>query len=192
MLQLLRTVGWVACLIYASIPIFWLVIHPRVNYWRSRPHSPYRILLPLWLVMWIGLGLITAPSRHLSLYSTGWAWIPAALFFTIGLRIYQLSGKHFGRAQLGGLPELQPGHPEQRLVTAGIRKRVRHPVYLAHLCEMLAWSIGSGLVVCYGLTVFAVLTGTLMIRWEDKELEQRFGEEYREYRRKVPAILPGI
>ena len=27
---------------------------------------------------------------------------------------------------------------DQRLVTSGIRARVRHPVYLAHLCEMLA------------------------------------------------------
>jgi protein-S-isoprenylcysteine O-methyltransferase Ste14 len=142
--------------------------------------------------MWIMLGLVTAPWRHLSLYSTGWAWIPAALLFAAGLRTYQLSGKYFSGAQLGGLPEVQPGHCEQRLVTAGIRQRVRHPVYLAHLCEMLAWSVGSGLVVCYGLTAFAVLTGAVMIRLEDKELEQRFGEEYREYRQKVPAILPRI
>ena len=57
---------------------------------------------------------------------------------------------------------------------------------------MLAWSLGSGLAVCYGLTAFAVVTGAVMIRWEDKELEQRFGEAYREYRRQVPAVLPGI
>jgi protein-S-isoprenylcysteine O-methyltransferase Ste14 len=192
MLPLLRTIGWLACIIYATIPSFWLLIHPRVEYWRTRPHSPYRVLLPLWVAMWIVLGLITALWRDVSLYSTGWGWIPGVLLFAIGLRIYQLSGKHFSGAQLGGLPEIQRGHSEQSLVTAGIRKRVRHPVYLAHLCEMLAWTIGSGLVVCYGLTVFALLTGIVMIRLEDKELEQRFGEEYREYRRKVPAILPGI
>ena len=85
-----------------------------------------------------------------------------------------------------------PGHHEQQLVTSGIRARVRHPVYLGHLCEMLAWSLGSGLAVCYGLTAFALVTGAVMIRLEDRELEQRFGEEYREYRRKVPAVLPRI
>jgi protein-S-isoprenylcysteine O-methyltransferase Ste14 len=191
-LSTLQTLAWLVCVIYATIPSFWLLIHSRAEYWRSRPRSPYLILLPLWVAMWIVLGLITAPWRRLSLYSTGWAWIPAALLFTIGLRIYQLSGKHFSGAQLGGLPEVQSGHREQRLVTAGIRQRVRHPVYLAHLCEMLAWSVGSGLVVCYGLTAFAVLTGAVMIRLEDKELEQRFGEEYREYRQKVPAVLPRI
>ena len=84
------------------------------------------------------------------------------------------------------------GHGEQRLVTTGIRGRVRHPVYLAHLCEMLAWSMGTGLVVCYGLTAFAVLTGAVMIGMEDQELEMRFGEEYRRYRARVPAIVPKL
>lgn len=57
---------------------------------------------------------------------------------------------------------------------------------------MLAWSLGTGLVVCYVLTAFALVTGAVMIRLEDRELEQRFGEEYREYRRTVPAVVPRI
>ncbi len=85
-----------------------------------------------------------------------------------------------------------PGHREQRLVTSGIRAHIRHPVYLGHLCEMLTWSVGTGLAVCYGLTAFALVTGAIMIRLEDRELEQRFGEAYREYRRKVPAVLPRV
>jgi protein-S-isoprenylcysteine O-methyltransferase Ste14 len=46
------------------------------------------------------------------------------------------------------------------------------------------------LAVCYALTLLAVITGGIMIRLEDKELEQRFGAEYREYRRRVPAVVP--
>ena len=57
---------------------------------------------------------------------------------------------------------------------------------------MMAWSIGTGLMVCYGLTAFAVVSGAMMIRLEDRELEQRFGEAYRLYRQKVPAVLPKI
>jgi protein-S-isoprenylcysteine O-methyltransferase Ste14 len=191
-LVLLRTLAWLACVVYATIPIFWLVIHPRADYWRLRKGSPYRVLILLWIAMWIVMGTITAPWRDATLYVTGWSWPPAAFIFVAGLWIYKSSGAGFSAAQLGGLPEVLPGHREQRLATLGIRARVRHPVYLGHLCEMLAWSLGTGLVVCYGLTIFAVVTGAVMIRLEEKELEQRFGKEYRDYQRKVPAVVPRI
>ena len=77
-------------------------------------------------------------------------------------------------------------------MTTGIRAHVRHPVYLGHLCEMLAWSIGTGLVVCWLLTALAVATGAVMIRMEDAELEKRFGEEYAAYRKRVPTVLPRL
>lgn len=141
--------------------------------------------------MWVVVAVVTAPWRDLLLYQTVWTWLPAALLFVAGLGIYRRARAGFSAAQLGGLPELIPGHVEQRLATSGIRARVRHPVYLGHLCEMLAWSLGTGLVVCYGLTAFAVITGAIMIRLEDNELEQRFGDAFREYRRKVPALVPG-
>jgi protein-S-isoprenylcysteine O-methyltransferase Ste14 len=188
MAEVLRPIGWVACVIYATIPGFWLVIHPRVEFWRRR-HSPYRVLVPVWVGMWALLAAITAPWRSVVVYHRWWCWIPAVGLFCGGLSLYKLSGSGFSRAQLGGLPEILPNHREQRLATTGIRSRVRHPVYLGHLCEMLAWSLGTGLAVCWVLTGFAMVTGAVMIQMEDKELETRFGEEYRKYRRKVPVLF---
>jgi len=190
MLILLRTVGWTACVVYSTIPAFWLLIHPRAEFWRSRRRSPFRVLLPIWIGMWASVGAITAPWRSVSLYENRWAWIPAGALFCAGLMLYKLSHSEFSLTQLGGLPEIRPDHNRQRLVTTGIRARVRHPVYLGHLCEMLAWSVGTGLAVCWALTAFAIITGAAMIRMEDEELEKRFSEEYRQYRSTVPAILP--
>lgn len=169
-----------------------MVIHSRPEYWRARKRSPYRVLMLLWLAMWVAVGLATASWRHVTLYSQPWTWAVALAIFAVGFSIYSQAVKNFSGKQLGGIPELLAGHKEQRLVTSGIRARVRHPVYLGHLCEMLAWSIGTGLVVCYGLMAFAVVTGAVMIRMEDKELEQRFGEDFRAYRQRVPALLPRI
>jgi len=188
----LRTIAWLACVIYSTIPSFWLMIHPRVDYWRSRTRSPYLTLVPVWIVMGIVLALLTSPWRMAALYDTPWAWLPALLFYAAGFRLYLLSGLHFSQRQLMGIPEILPNHRDQRLVTAGIRARIRHPVYAAHLCELLAWSAGSGLVVCYGLMIFAIITGAIMIRLEDAELEKRFGADYTAYREHVPAVLPRL
>lgn len=142
--------------------------------------------------MWAAMAVITAPWRRIPVYRGDWLWVPAVLLFVMGFFIYFRSGKNFSAKQLGGLPEVHGANREQCLVTDGIRARVRHPVYLAHLCEMLAWSVGTGLAVCWGLTAFAAATGALMIEMEDAELEQRFGDAYREYRNSVPAVIPRV
>ena len=191
-MHVLRTLGWLACVVYSTIPLFWLMIHPRAQRWRERPRSPFRVLLPAWIVMWIAVGALTAPWRSVAPYSTPWASLPAAVLFVAGFLIYRSAGAHFSWSQLGGLPEVHAGNQQQRLVTEGIRSRVRHPIYLGHLCEMLAWSIGTGVSVCWLLTGFAIMTGAVMIRMEDAELEKRFGDEHTAYRKHVPAVLPRI
>ena len=140
--------------------------------------------------MWIAVGAGTWNWHQIVIYNVRWTWFPACIIFVTGLFLYRQSFRNFSRSQLGGLPEIIRHNSKQPLVTAGIRSRIRHPVYLAHLCEMVAWSIGSGLAVTYGLTAFAIFTGAFMIRTEDKELEQRFGEAFRAYRQRVPSVLP--
>jgi protein-S-isoprenylcysteine O-methyltransferase Ste14 len=191
-MHFLRTLGWLTCVVYSTIPLFWLMIHPRAQAWRERPRSPFRMLLPIWIVMWIATGALTAPWRSVVIYSAPWTWLPAAVLFATGILTYRSASAHFSWSQLGGLPEVHAGNQQQRLVTEGIRSRIRHPIYLGHLCEMLAWSIGTGLAVCWLLTVIAIVTGAVMIRMEDAELEKRFGEEYRNYRSRVRAVVPKL
>ena len=80
------------------------------------------------------------------------------------------------------MAELEPARHRQQLITTGIRSRVRHPIYLGHLCEIIGWCVGTGLVALYALAAFAMITGAVMIHMEDRELEARFGEAFREYR----------
>jgi protein-S-isoprenylcysteine O-methyltransferase Ste14 len=182
--------GWWLCIVYASIPAFWFTIHPFTEFWRSRKSSPYRVLLPAWILMWIILALCTFRWRGLLFYESSWCWIPGVIFLVAGLWLYVKSTRKFTGRQVSGMAEVLPQPGEQRLVITGIRTRIRHPMYLGHFCEMLAWSIGTGVVACYGLTLFAVITGIIMVRMEDNELEARFGGDYRTYRQMVPAFLP--
>jgi protein-S-isoprenylcysteine O-methyltransferase Ste14 len=131
---------------------------------------------------------LTWPWREAVLYRAPFAWLASLFLFGAAVVIYPRSRLSFSNVPL--IDRTGPSlRREHRLVTAGIRQRVRHPIYLAHLCMLLAWTVGSGGIVLYGLTIFALLTGWPMIRQEEAELESRYGDEYRAYRRAVPASL---
>jgi len=181
-----------ACSVYCTIPLFWLGVHPFIDRWRRRGRRAYALILPIWAVFIASAFSIIWPFRF-ARYYTAWAtWVPAAFLFWIGFSIYAAAFKSFDRAQVAGLAELEPGRHRQELVTTGIRARVRHPIYLGHLCEILGWCVGTGLVALFALAGFAMVTGMFMIRIEDRELESRFGEPYRAYRRAVPAVMPRL
>jgi protein-S-isoprenylcysteine O-methyltransferase Ste14 len=192
MLAFVRTVGWLFAIVLSTVPSFWLLVHPRAEYWRRRRGARFRILGPLWIATWLAVGALTRPWRHVLLYDNPLSWLAAAPFFAAGFYLYHRGWAKFTLAQLTGRPEVEGDAFEQRLVTTGIRARVRHPVYLGHLCELIGWSLGTGLAIIYGLTVFAIITGAVMIRMEDAELERRFGEPYRQYRKTTPAVIPSL
>ncbi len=147
----LQTLGWLACVVYSTIPAFWFMIHPFAERWRAQRRSPYRVLVPVWLAMWVGMALITSPWRQVALYRTdlGVDSSCAAVSFA-GCISTHGPARTSARNNSAGCRKCMAEIASSGLVTEGIRARVRHPVYLAHLCEMLAWSVGTGLAVCLG------------------------------------------
>ncbi len=191
MLRFVQTLAWLACVVYSTIPAFWLAIHPFAGFWRTRQRNPFKLLVPVWIVLWIAVALVTSRWRHILVYTTLTTWVPAAAIFATGIWIYHRAGAGFSWSQLGGLPEVRESNSRQRpLAATGIRAHIRHPIYLAHLLEMLAWSLGSGLAVCFGLTAAGIVSGAFMIAMEDRELDRRFGAEFKRYKEEVPAIFP--
>jgi protein-S-isoprenylcysteine O-methyltransferase Ste14 len=176
--------------VYATIPLYWLSVHALIGRWRSTGRAAYAALLPLWMVyalIFFGLGW---RFRHVHLYISFVPWLPAMLFLFLGFALYQAGMQSFGRSKIVGLEELEPERHRQELVITGIRSKVRHPLYLGHFCELFGWTLGTGSLPLIAMLAFAVGTGALMIRQEDDELEQRFGEPFRRYRNRVPAFLP--
>ena len=119
----LQLIGWLACVVYSTIPAFWLMIHPFAERWRARRRSRLpAVLLPAWMAMWVVVALATRPWRaSCSIERTGLGFA-AALLFACGLYLYsQVRARISARKQLGGLPEVHGRNREQRLVTDGIR-----------------------------------------------------------------------
>lgn len=187
---LLDIVGLAICSVYGTIPLFWLIFHPFVERWRRFGRRAYFAILPAWGILIAGAFALCWTIRHLHLYESKVPWVLGILFIFSGFSIYRSASQGFNRAKVSGLAELEPGQHEQKLVITGIRAQVRHPIYLGHLCEVFGWTVGTGSIAMCALLVFAALTGALMLRKEDAELEARFGDLYRDYRSKVPALLP--
>jgi protein-S-isoprenylcysteine O-methyltransferase Ste14 len=189
-MRVLLTIGWIAGVAYSTVPTLWLMVHSRARRLGAMSREPLPIVGLVWAVPWIVIAGVTYPWRGVRLYSSKLAWIAGAALIATGLAIYAMARREFSTDQLLGRPELQPDRHEQRLVVGGIRARVRHPYYLGHLCELLGWTLGTGLAVLYVLLVFTIVTGAWMIRLEERELVERFGESYVEYRRRVPPLWP--
>lgn len=180
--------AWVAALIYATVPTYWLLVHPFVGVWRKRG-ATLKGIGPLWLLLWVLAGLLTHRWLQIFLYRTPWSLLSIVLIFS-GLMIYSKARQHFSTDQVLGRAEIEPGKHEQRLVVSGIRARIRHPYYLGHLLNLTGLALASGSLALFVLWGFAVISGVWMVILEERELVARFGDDYRDYQRRVPAIFP--
>ena len=189
---MLYTAAWFIAVIYSTIPGYWLIIHPRAGHWAGQGGRRLIEIGPVWPLLWMLAAGLTWHWRRIVLYCLRWTWLPAGMLILSGMVIYGFAKQRFSIAELLGYPELEPHQHKQTLRTSGIRRHIRHPYYLGHLCELLGWAIGSGLLVVYGLTLVAMVSGYFMVVAEERELEARFGDEYRHYRRHTATMLPGI
>jgi protein-S-isoprenylcysteine O-methyltransferase Ste14 len=82
---------------------------------------------------------------------------------------------------------------DHRLVTTGPYSLLRHPVFAAVLCLLLATVSLVTRPWAAALAVAVYVAGTeIRVRAEDGLLERRFGQRFAEYRRRVPAYVPFV
>ena len=84
-----------------------------------------------------------------------------------------------------------PVAPTERLVVGGLYRHVRNPMYIA----VAATIVGQALILGrLGLLVYAAVFGAVVAAfvrgYEEPTLAQRYGEQYEDYRRAVPAWWP--
>ena len=142
-----------------------------------------------------GLGLlpfiyVVSDAPHFANYPfRPWqAWIGAAAF-TGALWLFRRTHKDLGRNWSVTL-EVRDRHT---LVTNGVYRRVRHPMYSAFWLWALAqalllpnWIAGPAGLIGFGTLFF------LRVGREEALMTETFGDEYRRYMARTARILPGI
>lgn len=91
---------------------------------------------------------------------------------------------------ISGKGTLAPWSPPQSLVTAGLYRFSRNPMYIAVALVLLGWALGfrSPGLLMYALAVMLAFH-LRVVFGEEPWLERRYGEEWRRYRERVPRWL---
>ncbi len=87
---------------------------------------------------------------------------------------------------------VNPMHPQatRHLVTDGLHRYSRNPMYLGQLLLLIAWAIflGNGLAMAFP-ALFGLYITRFQILPEERALAARFGDTYATYRREVRRWL---
>lgn len=82
---------------------------------------------------------------------------------------------------------------DHELVQSGPYARVRHPIYLGLLLFLLGLAVAYGHWLQLVVAVPLYLAGTkIRTSIEDRLLERRFGDVFRDYRNSTPALIPRL
>ncbi len=110
-------------------------------------------------------------------------WVCALASFALRRRAIAALGKFWSLHV-----EIRDSH---QFVQSGPFRFVRHPAYLSMLLELLSGGLilnATVMLLIFPLLFFPVLLWR--IRMEEEALLDKFGDSYRDYQRRIPALIP--
>ena len=138
-------------------------------------------------ILWL---MAVLPDQMLYRISTPWIYLTLAGQF-MAVVILVVGVLQTGALSFVGLRQLFEGkeHPSQ-LITHGLYRWVRHPLYTAGLLFIWLTPVMSvnTLIVILSATVY-IIVGAL---FEERKLEREYGAAYTEYKTATPMLIPGL
>jgi protein-S-isoprenylcysteine O-methyltransferase Ste14 len=125
-----------------------------------------------------------------------WARSPGNWRTALSVFFFALGGllSWTGASALGRQWRIDAGlNPDHQLVRSGVYRIVRHPIYTSMLCVLL----GTGFMITplpmllVSISLFMIGT-EIRVRIEDRLLASRFGDQFRDYQRRVSAYIPFV
>lgn len=149
----------------------------------------------LWRYWLIGALLMYLISRHLIPRSV---WIPFHLnipwlqllgvIILIACTLFTLWARIILGVMWSSSVTLKSDH---ELRTNGPYRITRHPIYSGMLGMLVGTNLTTG-VLFLPISLFALGILLVKIRNEEKLMVETFGEQYLEYRKRVPQLIPGL
>ncbi|MBS1657394.1 MAG: isoprenylcysteine carboxylmethyltransferase family protein [Bacteroidetes bacterium] len=135
------------------------------------------ILVPLWIEDDFSINNI-------------YALIGGSILILAGLLVIVLTISAFIRIGKG---TLAPWSPTKKLVVTGIYAHVRNPMISGVLTVLLGESLAIlSLSIFIWAIAFFIINNIYFLMYEEPNLGERFGEDYRQYKSKVPRWIPAM
>jgi protein-S-isoprenylcysteine O-methyltransferase Ste14 len=148
------------------------------------------LLVFAWVGFFVPLIWLASPVLSFAEYPLGIVPLVAGVMcFVIGLWLFYRSHADLGTNWSITL-EIREQH---RLITHGVYRRIRHPMYLA----LVLYSAGHALVIPNwvagpsNLIAFTILFA-LRVRAEEKMMVEEFGDAYAAYTARTKRLVPGV
>jgi protein-S-isoprenylcysteine O-methyltransferase Ste14 len=137
------------------------------------------VFCSFWVDSWLNL-------PHLP--EAWWKYVVAAVLFAGAIALGGTTAIKFFSTR--GTPV--PTNPPPKLITTGLYGFIRNPMALGMLLllEGLGFYFGSLSLIIFFAPLPVVLYAFYIKAVEEPELELRFGQEYREYKQRVPMFIP--
>jgi len=133
----------------------------------------WRVWLPLIAGLWALVAIFRfGPGPH-----------GAARWVGLAVGLIGLTGVIVARYTLGRSFSLRA--KATALVTRGIYSRIRNPIYVSGVIFLIGLAVMMGMPSLLSLLIVIIPMQIIRARREARVLEERFGDEYREYRNRT-------
>jgi protein-S-isoprenylcysteine O-methyltransferase Ste14 len=124
-------------------------------------------------------------------YGVSWPLVIIAIqIFGISMLMGIIRMRDLKPSIMFGLPEISQGDRPGMLLTKGLYGKIRHPRYVEVWLGVVAIALFTNYLAMYILVIVLIPLTYGLVLLEEKELHERFGEEYEKCCRNVPRFKP--
>lgn len=184
-------VALVAVVAFPPPLIAWLFIHPLAD--KLRRIGLAGAYISVFSFYAIGMFAIWSARGYVLTIDFGFSgplMVLAIVLWGVSIYIRVMWRRVFRRSTIFGLPEFRRERQSGDLVTDGIYARIRHPRYLEIGLALWAIALFSNYLAVYIFCFAYIILIQAVVVLEERELKNRFGDEYEEYRSRVPRFIP--
>jgi protein-S-isoprenylcysteine O-methyltransferase Ste14 len=182
----------VTMMFWALVPLFWIPVHGMPRLFRKLGMLTYAAPVITWLpvasLIYLNRDLLLLHKLPFPeiLRTAGW------FIFASGFILQAWTLKLLGGAVIMGIPEVK-GTADNRVIRSGPFSVIRHPTYVSHTMMFAGVFLLSRVTALGIITLLDLLiVNVFVIPLEDRELLSRFGDQYRNYKERVPAFFPRL